>query len=128
MTHLKNQKGVSLISVMAAVAIFAIVLTGYLNLTGYTRKAEMNNNFETTATILAEQKLNYYRIHNLPSTNPFSEILNGKTYNVRVQIVDFKENPVYQTGSESHSVSLQTVKLVTGNPKLLTVTVSWSES
>lgn len=150
---MNNQKGITLIEVLAATVILTLVVVMFLNISSFSLVANKNDDDRITAIRLAEQTLNEYRrqlekkvpiMNNVISNQNWSahEVTPEPVapYRIYVQQNELSEE-IYNTtvfANKKH-VSLQSIVLFEdrGNqshaanfklvPRKLTVTVYWGE-
>jgi prepilin-type N-terminal cleavage/methylation domain-containing protein len=138
---MNNEKGLTLLEVLAATAILGIVAVIVLNISGYSILATKKSDYKTNALRIAETIMNEKRKEyagTLPLDSSWTDIEStvpdaGKTFRVYIQRSDL-QNPVFAKASLGTGyVSIQAVQLFTFSstpvpqPRLLTVTVSWEE-
>jgi prepilin-type N-terminal cleavage/methylation domain-containing protein len=148
----KNERGLTLIEVLAVTVILSIVLTAFITVSNYTMASRSTSDKKTEALRLAEDVINQYRsTYAHPSTGNLtvtSSIINTiiviadpapeSTADYRIKIQHSKVESKTNTNTsyslnnlKTNYVSLQsivTAKNTTDNtvtPRLLTVTVSW---
>jgi type II secretory pathway pseudopilin PulG len=141
---INNQKGITLIEIMAATVILGMLVIGFINLSTFSSKSKIGNDRSVAALQLAEEQLNinrsYYNtlqsdaiITGNKQLTPFpSSIPDNDNYNIIVQLSDLIENPTYTQTTGNRQVHVQSVVLIKNAadltqvvPRLLTVTVSW---
>lgn len=146
-----NEKGLTLIEVMAATVLLGIAVTIFMNISGYMSNSRQSDDRRTEAIIIAEKKLNEYRADysipdkriytSLATTDPVNEKvaeLTESNYSVKIQhspINNLNADPgtanYDMTNVKNKLVSLQAIILVKNSvtnsdvPRLMTVTVSW---
>ncbi|CAG7648251.1 prepilin-type N-terminal cleavage/methylation domain-containing protein [Paenibacillus allorhizosphaerae] len=123
---LHNEKGLSLIEVMAAMVILGILVISFMNISGYSILSNGKSSQLVDARLVAEDQLNkarlFIRANNALPSNP---AVTG--YKVIYQLSDMTNAGNYSTSAFlAHHISLQAVVLIQSVPKILTVTVSWS--
>jgi prepilin-type N-terminal cleavage/methylation domain-containing protein len=151
--HMKNnERGLTLIEVLAATVILSIVLTAFITVSNYTMASRSTSDKKTEALRLAEDVINKYRsTYANPSTgnltvtsstintiNVIADPAPESTTDYRIKIQHSKVESKTNTSAsyslnnlKTNYVSLQsivTAKNTTDNtvtPRLLTVTVSW---
>ncbi|WP_158301532.1 type IV pilus modification PilV family protein [Paenibacillus mesophilus] len=123
-----NEKGFTLLEVLAAVVILGIVIIGFVNLTNFNLISDRNSGRYDAALKIAEEKLNEAR----------SQIKTGNAYTaapaVPAPYTAFIQDQPYTAAAVTYNnsqfgnsmASLQTVVYMNGAPRLLTVTISWS--
>lgn len=121
-----NEKGLTLVEAMAATVILSLVVITFLNISGYSTLSNQKSDRRVEAQNIAEEQLSsardYVRINNGLPANP-----SVPGYSVTIQQTDLGNPAAYNTTTfQPNHVSLQAVVLLSGIPKLLTVTVSWS--
>ncbi|KRE93178.1 hypothetical protein ASG89_06645 [Paenibacillus sp. Soil766] len=139
---LRNERGLTLLEVLAATVILSLVILMFLNISSFSIMSNKNDDLRVNALQLAEQKLNEYRSTytaaipvlqnwadlNNPAVNP------GSPYGLYVQQSGI-QNQTFSTAAFTNRklVSLQSIilfrdisttpaKLV---PRIMTVTVYW---
>lgn len=148
---LMNQKGVSLIEILLAVALIGLVVITYTNISFHSMNVNVSSNHLTQAMIIAEKQMNLLRNEvivtktgdDLTSYNPDipSDTINGVEYHTFAQLspinAEKTRNPVsnYVNGvlaNDNHLTILQsevllksTVNSSTYEPFVLTVIISW---
>lgn len=124
---LKNEKGLTLIEVLASVAILSIVVLAYINISDYTLLANHKSSKSVEALRIAEEQLNLARENfRVNQTIPTNKIVDA--YKVIFQINNLPNSGAYDTTEyESNHVSLQGIIAENSETRLLTVTVSWSD-
>lgn len=127
---LHNEKGLSLVEVMAASVILMFVVFTFANLSDYSFLAEKKSSRESDALLLAEQELNrvkqYAReFQDLPPAP--SPALDAQGFSTKLQAAAWTTDPIHYNmqSVQSNHLSLQSVTLVKQVPYLITVTVSW---
>lgn len=136
---IKNEKGLTLVEVLAAAAILGMIVTVFVTISGYTQLSFNKSDQKAASLRLAESKLNEIRnaipvdppIPNVGTQNQPTTPVSG--FNVTVNETALTSTPVYSTPiPEKNQVSLQGVVLLNNNgtyvPRLITVTVSWEGS
>ncbi|TBL80229.1 type IV pilus modification PilV family protein [Paenibacillus thalictri] len=137
----KNERGVTLVEVLAAVVLLGIAVIIFVNLSGYTLLAGKKSDYKTAALRIGEKVLNEKRAEiaasapALPWTVSSSTADDGSLhFKVFVQQTDMASPAYSKTGFGSHYLSLNAVALFKTSsassdlvPRLLTVTVSWEE-
>jgi prepilin-type N-terminal cleavage/methylation domain-containing protein len=148
----KNERGLTLIEVLAVTVILSIVLTAFITVSNYTMASRSTSDKKTEALRLAEDVINQYRsTYANPSTGNLtvtSSTINTiiviadpapeSTTDYRIKIQHSKVESKTNTNTsyslnnlKTNYVSLQSIvtdKNTTDNtvtPRLLTVTVSW---
>lgn len=136
---LRNEKGLTLIEALAAVAIMGILAISFLNISSYVSNSRMMEQRNQEALRIAVEKLNQQRVQfaSIPPVAAGSslisfpdETVNG-LYRVKIQ-----HGPIGSVPNTSnllkHQTSVQGIILIkdtaNGNkviPRTLTVTVSW---
>lgn len=148
---LMNEKGVSLIEILAAVALIGLVLITYTNISFHSMNVSVSSNQLTQAMILAEKQMNLLRNEviatktgdDMTSYNPaiLPETISGVDYHTFAQLSALNEektrNPVSNymngvLGNDNHSTVLQSLVLLksevnssTYKPFALTIIISW---
>ncbi|MCC2685283.1 MAG: hypothetical protein K0R75_2182 [Paenibacillaceae bacterium] len=138
---IRNERGITLIEIMAAVVILSITVVIFTNISQYLSDNTVKDDKRTEALNIANQKLNSV-VNAISSTSPFTGI---NTQNATTTIdgypVTVNETALTNTTGSSFSnipaderhVSLSSVVLMynsgTGQnePRLITVTVSWGD-
>jgi prepilin-type N-terminal cleavage/methylation domain-containing protein len=148
----KNERGLTLIEVLAVTVILSIVLTAFITVSNYTMASRSTSDKKTEALRLAEDVINQYRsTYANPSTGNLivtsstittiiviADPAPESTTDYRIKIQHSKVESKTNTNTsyslnnlKTNYVSLQsivTAKNTTDNtvtPRLLTVTVSW---
>lgn len=120
-----NEKGLTLVEVLAATVILGILILAFLNISGYSSLSHLKSDQIIDAQRIAEEELSKARFY-LKANNalPANPVIPG--YTIILQLTDFASPSNYNSSSflEEH-YSLQAVVLVSSVPKILTVTVSW---
>ncbi|MEF3303757.1 type IV pilus modification PilV family protein [Paenibacillus sp. GYB003] len=136
---IRNEKGVTLLEILAATAILGFLVIGFLNLAHFNAKAKLEQERRAEALRLAEEQLNLKRAyyHSVPAVSAVSgnQVVSDTTsgfYRVLIQLSDLTSSPVYAAPAHPKQVFVQSVVLVKDAsnlmamlPRLLTVTVSW---
>ncbi|CAN7572151.1 type II secretion system protein [Paenibacillus sp. LjRoot153] len=141
MPLIRNEKGLTLLEVLAATVILSLVVLMFLNISSFSMMSNKNDDLRVNALQLAEQKLNEYRstytaavpvLQNWADLNP--ALVPTSPYGIYVQQSGL-QNPPFSPAvfTNRKLVSLQGIvlfrdisttpaKLV---PRILTVTVYW---
>lgn len=138
----RNEKGITLIEVLAAVVLLGLAVMVFVNISGYTTLANVKSDNKTAALAIAEKVLNEKRTEyskTVPYITGWTDVVSqsaegSRTFKVIVQQTDIT-SPVYDKSKyQSRYVSLQSIVLFKQDaasgaliPRLLTVTVSWEE-
>lgn len=125
--RLKNERGITLIEVMAASVILGILVVSFLSFSGYSILAGKKSDRSTEAQRIAEKQLNIARqsISEDPTKLPAKPTVPG--YDVTIQATDLVNTINYvSTSFLANHISLQAIVFMNSTPKVLTVTVSWS--
>lgn len=138
--YVNNQKGMTLIEVLAAVVVLSIVIFSFVSLSQYRSVSETTNANKSEAIRIAQYLVQEvrYQVHN--EGNPVSNQIEDNP-------VDWSEKPMFQytiqstlleedptaissSFSTAKSVSMQTILYDgnDGNSYIVTVTVSWGGS
>jgi type II secretory pathway pseudopilin PulG len=138
---IRNERGITLIEILAAVIILGITVAIFTNISQYLTNNSVKDDERTEALNIANLKLNSV-VNALPSSSPFANI---NTQNASTTIdgypVTVNETALTSMTGSSFSnipaverhVSLSSVVLMynsgTGQnePRLITVTVSWGD-
>ena len=133
---MENQKGVTLIEVLAAFTLLAVILMAYLNIISTTRLATKQSDQSTTALAYAEQVVNAIQIN--PTSAEIAlyhdqlNVINQQTFHTYIHQTPYTISEI--TVSPDSSMKAQRVSVPTliyadldrGElPYLITVTVSW---
>jgi prepilin-type N-terminal cleavage/methylation domain-containing protein len=138
---LRNEKGLTLLEVLAATVILSLVVLMFLNISSFSIMSNRNDDLRVNALRFAEQKLNEYRstyaaavpvLQNWADLNPALDP--ASPYGVYVQQSGI-QNQTFSTAvfTNRKFVSLQSIILfrdastapATLVPRILTVTVYW---
>jgi prepilin-type N-terminal cleavage/methylation domain-containing protein len=141
MQLLRNERGLTLLEVLAATVILSLVVLMFLNISTFSIMSNKNDDLRVNALRLAEQKLNEYRstyaaavpdIQNWADLNPALDP--ASHYGMYVQQSGL-QNQTFSTAAFTNRkfVSLQGIILfrdvsatpATLVPRILTVTVYW---
>jgi prepilin-type N-terminal cleavage/methylation domain-containing protein len=135
MRMLRNQKGLTLVEVLASTVILSIIILMFLNISGYSVLSNRKDDLRIDGLRLAERVLNEERSKLTSQILPVAWNYSGPTtegpYTITVQHADLTSafNNYDRTAFKKNRVSLQSVILFENNaslvPQLLTVTVSW---
>jgi Tfp pilus assembly protein PilV len=132
-----NEKGITLIEIMAAAVILGMIVIGFVNLSTFGAKANSSVDRSAEALSLAEKQLSIQRAYY--DQIPASSVLSGlqlksssdaNGFRTVIQLSDLS-NPTYSNTSLKRVVYAQAVVVVKstdgtqGVPRLLTVSVSW---
>jgi prepilin-type N-terminal cleavage/methylation domain-containing protein len=124
--NVRDERGLTLIEVLAATVILSIVVVGFLHMSGYLALSATQAERSAEALRIAEEQAGlarqYVREFQAPPPDP-----TVPGYTVTIQETDLLHNPsLYDTTSFGpHHVSVQSVVLLQDDPVLMTVTVSW---
>lgn len=141
MQMIRNERGLTLLEVLAATVILSLVVLMFLNISSFSMMSNKNDDLRVNALHLAEQKLNEYRstyttavpvLQNWADLNPALDP--AIPYGVYVQQSSL-QNPPFSPAvfTNRKLVSLQSIVLfrdvsttpATLVPRILTVTVYW---
>ena len=131
-SYLGNERGMTLIEVLAAVVILGIVVVAFMDISGYSLVANKKSDQFEEAMRLAESRLNIAKelVYTDP-TNLLSKTETVEEYTVIYQVSQDLQQPeiTYQTAAfESEHVSMQSVVVYENKASLLTVTVTWGDA
>lgn len=131
---LHNERGLTLLEVLAAMVILGIVIVALLNITGFTSLSTHKSTEFTDAYKAAEEKLSIVREYirrtgQWPEEPERSSMLESSRYVVKIQHHEWPlEDVVYDlAGLLEHRYSMQAFAWFEGAPRVVTVTVSWSD-
>ena len=136
---LKNQRGLTLIDILGALAVLGIIMTAFITLSQYVTKADVKTERHTRALLLAEKTMQEQRSE-LENQSPIP--MAGSIYETWSEepfIITIQDLPMGNTTQTDYTVpaldnhySVQTVILLLNGgmaePRLLTVTISWEET
>ena len=133
---MENQKGVTLIEVLAAFTLLAVILMAYLNIIGTTRLATKQSDQSTTALAYAEQVVNAIQLN--PTSAEIAQyhdklnVVNQQTFHTYIQQIPYTTSEITVSpdpAMKTQRVSVPTIIYATldrgKSPYLITVTVSW---
>jgi Tfp pilus assembly protein PilV len=146
---IKNEKGLTLLEIIAAALILSFIVLAFADISGYSRLSFAKSDKKNVALRLAEQKLKDIR-NTIESTNPAINTQNMVTtpfpsntdYSYTISDTPLTETPTYTNQTTTaNRVSLQAVVLMDSGttnpgpppttiyvPRLITVTVSWEDN
>jgi prepilin-type N-terminal cleavage/methylation domain-containing protein len=103
----QRERGVSLLEVLAAMALFAIVASGTVALATQSIRRTLDNRQSTAAVLLAAQEVENLRTLDYPAvaSESYTQTVAGQLFNVNTVVAS--DTPV-------------------ANVKMITVTVSWT--
>jgi prepilin-type N-terminal cleavage/methylation domain-containing protein len=128
---LKNSKGLTLIEVLAAVAILGIVIAAFVSISNYSMLANQQNDREIEAIQIAENVVNdvrdfIARTGRFPDAEPVSSDPKYHIYIQHSQLRNMNSGDYDRSKFENKEhVSIQTIVYLNMEPRLLTVTVYW---
>ena len=137
---MRNEKGITLLELLASMAILGIMVAGFLNLTQFNAKTKLEESRRAEALRIAEEQLNRVRVsyNSIPAKSPVTgnQVISTSTqgqYQLLIQLSDLTNTPSYTAPANNRQVYVQSVVLIKDAsdptamiPKLLTVTVSWN--
>lgn len=125
---IRNEKGTTLVEVLAATIVLGIVVTAFLNLSHYTLFANQKSSAAVEARHIAEEQLNVARA--LIAANPAASLTNPTVpgFTVLLQLSNYGTAPPETPGLPPNRFSMQAVVMHGHAPKMLTVTVAWDGS
>jgi prepilin-type N-terminal cleavage/methylation domain-containing protein len=128
----RNNKGMSLIEVLAAVVILSIVILSFINISGYTALSSSKTDKKAGALRLAEQKLNSIR-YTIGTSIPVNGSQNQSSTSgiYTIDVYDTLLNtPSYLPVVLANKVTLQDIFIMKNGSndesRLIVVTVSWA--
>lgn len=126
----KNQKGITLIELLAAMIILGVVVMSFVSISNYSSLADHRSGMQTEAMRLAEGKLNTLRNEITPS-DPIGSMNNTTVENgYTIKIEDYPLNSVTHPAS-NRIVTVNAIVLMhngtNSEARLLTVTASWGD-
>jgi prepilin-type N-terminal cleavage/methylation domain-containing protein len=128
----KNQKGLTLLEVLAAIVILSLAVLLIVNISEYSSLAQQKDTIESRARVVAEDQLNAMRQHlrthhTLPSQLSETVTKGGVEFKVVIHpLSNLLSPPVYATTEVlNRQISLQSIVYVNNLVNLLTITVSW---
>jgi prepilin-type N-terminal cleavage/methylation domain-containing protein len=136
-----NDKGMTLIEVLAAVVILSILVLTFTNISGFTALSSGKTDKKAGALRLAELTMNTIR-ETVNTANANSSIMNTRTlpqpspdtvgiYHISRSEDDLTSNPAYSLPSDPNRVSVQDVFIMHDTStnkdvnRLITIFVSW---
>jgi prepilin-type N-terminal cleavage/methylation domain-containing protein len=134
-----NEKGLTLLEVLAAMTILSLAIMMFLNISGYSTQSNRKDSFRMEAIRLAEKTMNEKRDSYESSVPVFTDPVwaspqvstEGK-YTVTIQQTGMNASSYNRASFKKNSVSVQSViifkdsaQATTIIPRLVTVTVSW---
>jgi prepilin-type N-terminal cleavage/methylation domain-containing protein len=128
---LKNQKGVTLLEVLASTVILSLVVIGFITISNFGLVTNKNSDRSADAMNIAEEILNNARTDIKTTgawptrvTPPTRDVFSAKIQYAPINFTNPNVN--YDTSLGTRHVSLQAIVWLHAQPNLLTVTVSWS--
>lgn len=130
-----NERGLTLIEILAALVILSMLIVLVMNMSTFSIKSQGSSDTFSTATFIAEKELN--RLRNQIKTNASYNVANFETDPIAPYTVMAQELNVPIDGSSPNytavpvgmrHVSMQSIIYRGGLPRLLNVTVYWSET
>jgi prepilin-type N-terminal cleavage/methylation domain-containing protein len=134
-SYMQNERGLTLIEVLAAIVILGIVVVAFLDISNFSLAAGKNSDEFEEAMRLAENRLSIARelVYTKPGEildKPVEQMEKVDEFTVIYQLTNLS-NPtplVYKTdGFQSEHVSLQSIITNSNQANLLTVTVTWGD-
>lgn len=134
---MRNEKGLTLIEVLASMVLLSIIVIAFVQVSGYTSLADNKSDRKAEAYRIAENELNELRtLYTTPATIPdnasWTDPLPDTSYAGYTVVVqkhelnDINQNQYNYTNIETNHVSIQSIVLFTDNvPRVITVTVTW---
>lgn len=130
--YLNNERGLTLIEVLAAVVILGIVVVAFMDISGYSLAANKKSDRYEEAMRLAESRLNIAKdlVYSDPETILNSPKQEGEFTIIYQVSQDLQQPAVSYTSDdfESEHVSMQTVVNYANKASILTVTVTWGDA
>ncbi len=135
---LRNEKGMTLVEVLAALVLIGLAVTLFVSLSGTAALSSRTEDRRSEAMEIAENELNLWKGRlkageALPTVLPYIYPENAYPgYQVRLlapRILNASTNPAAlydgQLAGLSQHVSMQTIVYRSGQPHLVTIIVSW---
>jgi len=137
----RDDKGLTLIEVLAAIVILSVVILAFVNISGYTAQSSSKSDKKAGALRLAELTMNTLRntvdssssimnVFTLPTPTPPPPNANG--YSIAMSETLLTATPSYSVAEFANKVSLQDIFILhdpvsnTDVNHLITITVSWA--
>lgn len=135
---MKDDQGLTLIEVIATVAILSIVIVLFLNLSAYTRLAEQKSDRTTEAQQLIENMMNEirdeYKRNTTQTLNSLTTLLNSKIGQYRALYPQYSFYGQHQRAANqitlpracnSPSASISSLFYIQPNSYILSITACW---
>jgi Tfp pilus assembly protein PilV len=130
---IRNNKGITLLEVLAATVILGLVVLTFVSISQYKLLSDQKTDFQVEALSIAQNQLNIMRadLINTNKTVPAeTTVSTNQAYTIRYELIAIDASSISFSPipSASNSVSLQSMIYHENKPKLLTVTVYWVKS
>lgn len=132
-----NQRGITLIEILAGMTILIMLVFIVLNISTFNIKTQGSSDKFSTATVIAEKELNIIRNKIKENTNYVIASYTPSFYSSPTNYTVIIQNdipiplngtsPIYNNIPNKRHVSMQSIVYRNNSPRLLTVTVSWSD-
>lgn len=118
---LRNERGTTLIQVLGAVIILTMIILSFVGISQYTTASNSNTDKRDKALFIAEEIVNNLRAGVTPTATfeGYSYKIEDLTLASNIQVTAISGTPA------RNQLTLTSVILVSGTPKLHAVTVSW---